>query len=250
MKLNRRHTALLAALLITALAQAGEISVAVAANFTQPMQKIAAEFERDSGHKITLSFGGSGKFYAQITHGAPFDVFLSADNEIPERLEKEGLAVAKSRFTYAIGKLVLWSATPGYVDAQGEVLLKNDFKHLAHANPKTAPYGVAATKVLKQLGLAEKLAAKVVQGENIGQTYQFVSSGNAELGFVALSQVLKEGKLTSGSAWMVPATLYSPIRQDAVILNQGRNNPAAAALMDYLKNSKSRAIIGSFGYAL
>lgn len=250
--MTRFQTALatIAAALVAQLVHAEEVSVAVAANFTAPMQKIAAEFEKDTGHKVTLAFGATGKFYAQITNGAPFEVFLSADDETPKKLENEAYAVKGSRFTYAIGKLVLWSATTGYVDSEGIVLTKGEFKHIALANPKTAPYGTAAVETLKQLGLTDKVQAKMVQGENIAQTHQFVSTGNAELGFVALSQVFKDGTLTSGSAWIVPSKYYSTIRQDAVILNKGKNNAGAVALMGYLKGEKAKVIIRSFGYEL
>ena len=236
------------ALLSSFSVHAEEVLVAVAANFTTPMQKIAAAFEKDTGHKATLAFAATGKFYAQITHGAPFEVFLSADDETPARLEREGHAVQGSRLTYAIGKLVLWSAKTDYVDGQGDVLARGEFSRLSMANPKTAPYGAAAIEVLNQLGLAEKLQAKMVRGENIAQTHQFVSTGNAELGFVALSQVFREGKLTHGSAWIVPQGLYTPIRQDAVLLKKGQGNPAAAALMGYLKGDKAKAIMSAFGY--
>ena len=244
-----RFSLLLSAILFAAVAHAGDVQVAVAANFSAPMQQIAADFEKDTGHKAALSFGSTGKFYAQISNGAPFEVFLSADDETPARLEKEQLAVAGTRFTYAIGKLVLWSAKEGYVDAKGEVL-KGDFKHLALANPKTAPYGAAAMEVLQKLKLQESLQSRIVMGENISQAYQFVITSNAELGFVALSQVYKDGKITSGSAWIVPANLYSPIRQDAAILSKGGKNPVAAALVDYLKTEKVRALIKSYGYEL
>lgn len=230
-------------------AVAEEVQVAVAANFTAPMQVIAADFEKDTGHKALLAFGATGKFYAQIKNGAPFDVLLAADDETPARLEKENAAIAGSRFTYAIGTLVLWSAKPGYVDGQGEVLRKGDFAHLAIANPKLAPYGQAATEVMAALKVSETLAPKLVQGENIAQTFQFVSTGNAELGFVALSQVMKDGKVSEGSAWIVPANLHQSIRQDAVLLTPGRDNPAAAALLRYLQGEKARAVIHSFGYA-
>lgn len=232
------------------LAQADEVAVAVAANFTAPMQKIAAEFEKDTGHKAVLSFGSTGKFYAQIVNGAPFEVLLSADDETPAKLEKEQAGVAGSRFTYAIGKLVLWSPREGYVDDRGEVLTKGDFKHLAIANPRTAPYGTAAVEAMRKLGVFDALQPRFVQGENIAQAYQFVATGNAELGFVALSQVLKDGKLASGSAWPVPASLHAPIRQDAVALARGRHNPAVQALLAYLKGDKARAIIKSYGYDL
>ena len=231
-------------------ARAGEVQVAVAANFTAPMQGIAAAFEKDTGHQARLAFGSTGKFYAQVKNGAPFEVLLAADDETPARLEKEGQAVPGTRFTYAIGKLVLWSAREGYIDARGEVLKTDGFRHLAIANPKTAPYGAAAVTVLKKLNRFDALQARLVQGENIAQTYQFVSTGNAELGFVALSQVAKDGRIASGSGWIVPAGLHEPIRQDALLLAKGRGNPAAQALMDYLKSAKARTIIQSFGYAL
>ncbi|MFZ4790587.1 MAG: molybdate ABC transporter substrate-binding protein [Candidatus Competibacteraceae bacterium] len=230
--------------------QAAEVHVAVAANFTAPMQKIAIEFEKDTGHKALLAFGATGKFYAQIKNGAPFAVLLAADDKTPAILESEGNALPGSCFTYAIGTLVLWSAQPGMVDDQGTVLKKGEFQHLAIANPKTAPYGAAAIKILTQLGLLDTLQPKLVTGENISQTYQFIATGNAELGFVALSQVMLDGKLTSGSAWIVPTNLHEPIRQDAVILAKGKDQPAAKALVDYLKGKKATAIIQSYGYML
>ncbi|BAL26758.1 molybdate ABC transporter substrate-binding protein [Azoarcus sp. KH32C] len=229
---------------------AAQVSVAVAANFTAPMQKIAAEFERDTGHKAQLAFGATGKFYAQIRNGAPFELLLAADETTPAKLEEEGAAVAGSRFTYAIGRLVLWSAQVGVVDDKGEVLRRGTFAHLSIANPKTAPYGAAAMEVLRKLGLADPLAAKLVTGENIAQAHQFVASGNAELGFVALSQVWADGRLTSGSIWQVPADLHAPLRQDAIILAAGRDKPAARALADYLRGPKAVAIIRSYGYGL
>lgn len=238
----------LALLVLSPLARADEVQVAVAANFTAPMKAIVAEFEKATGHKAQLSFGGTGKFYAQIRNGAPFQVFLSADDETPAKLEQEGLAVAGSRFTYAVGTLVLWSARPDFVDAKGEVLSRGTFAHLALANPKLAPYGAAAMETLDKLGLASTLQAKFVQGENIAQTHQFVMSGNAELGFVALSQVIKDGRITSGSAWIVPAEMHRPIRQDAVILAPGRDSPAANALLRYLRGRPAQAIIRSYGY--
>ena len=245
-----RLTILLSTLLLAVAVHADEVQVAVAANFTAPMKQIAAEFEKDTGHKAVLAFGATGKFYAQISNGAPFEVLLAADDETPVKLEKELLAAPGTRFTYAIGKLVLWSAKEGYVDAQGDVLKKGDFKHLALANPKAAPYGAAAMQTMKQLGLLENIQPRIVQGENIAQTHQFVATGNAELGFVALSQVFKDGKITSGSAWIVPGKFYAPIRQDAVVLAKGRNKPAATALMAYLKSDKARTLIKSYGYEL
>ena len=242
---------LLAALLLVALPTlADEVQVAVAANFTAPMQQIAALFEQDSGHKASLAFGATGKFYAQIVNGAPFEILLAADDETPAKLEKEGLGVAGSRFTYAVGKLVLWSADPDRVDAAGAVLKTGSFKHLALANPKTAPYGAAAIEAMGKLGVLSDLQPRLVHGENISQAHQFVTSGNAELGFVALSQVYKDGKLGSGSMWAVPANLYAPILQDAQLLAKGRDKPAAAALLAFLKGDKARAVIRSYGYEL
>ncbi|MHB1199544.1 MAG: molybdate ABC transporter substrate-binding protein [Polaromonas sp.] len=238
----------LLALLISVSALADQVQVAVAANFTAPMKQIAAEFEKETGHQAVLSFGATGKLYAQIVNGAPFDVFLAADDVRPAKLEKEGAAVAGSRFTYATGKLVLWSAQPGVVDGLGEVLKKNDFRHLAIAAPKLAPYGAAAMETMTKLGLLESLQPKLVQGESIGQAYSFVSTGNAELGFIALSQVLEGGKIKSGSAWIVPENLHSPIRQDAVLLARAKDNKAAAQLAAFLKTGQARAVIHSFGY--
>ena len=229
---------------------ADEVQVAVAANFTAPMQRIAAQFEKDSGHQASLAFGATGKFYAQIANGAPFEVLLAADDETPAKLEKEGLGVAGSRFTYAGGKLVLWSANADLVDGSGAVLKTGTFKHLSLANPKAAPYGAAAIEAMTKLKVLAELQPRIVQGENISQAHQFVVSGNAELGFVALSQVYKDGKLTSGSMWAVPANLYAPILQDAVLLAKGRDKPAAVALLAYLKGDKARAIIKSYGYEL
>ena len=244
-----RKTAFVLALLGTALAHADEVQVAVAANFTAPMQKIAAEFEKDTGHKAQLAFGATGKFYAQINNGAPFGILLAADDTTPEKLAKEGKGVADSRFTYAIGTLVLWSPKAGYVDDKGEVLKTGDYKHIAIANPKLAPYGLAAMQTLGKLGLTAQVQPKIVQGENIGQTYQFAASGNAQLGFVALSQVMEDGRLREGSAWVVPEAMHEPIRQDAIVLNSAKDNAAAKALMEYLKGDKARAIIKSYGYA-
>lgn len=233
----------------TGSAHAEQVSVAVAANFTAPMQKIAAAFEADTGHKAELSFGATGKFYAQITNGAPFQILLSADDTTPAKLEREGKVVANSRFTYAIGTLVLWSAKEGYVDDKGAVLKNGDFKHLAIANPKLAPYGLAATQVMDKLGLTPTLQPRFVQGENIAQTYQFVATGNAQLGFVALSQVMVDGRIAQGSAWQVPADMHEPIRQDAALLETGKGNAAATALMQYLKTDKAKSIIKSYGYS-
>lgn len=248
--MNRSLPALAILLAVFASAQAAEVSVAVAANFTAPMQKIAAAFEQESGHKATLAFGSTGRFYAQIRNGAPFQVLLSADDETPAKLEREGAAVAGTRSTYAIGRLVLWSREPGLVDDQGAVLKAGSFRRLAVADPKLAPYGAAALEVLDGLGLTATLAPKLVQGENIAQTHQFVATGNAELGFVALSQVMADGKIAQGSGWIVPTRLHKPIQQDAVLLTGGQGNPAAAALLTFLRSDKARALIRSHGYDL
>ena len=238
------------ALITSAAANADEVQVAVAANFTAPMQKIAADFEKDTGHKAQLAFGSTGKLYAQTRNGAPFEILLAADDSTPAKLEKEGAGIAGSRFTYAIGKLVLWSAKPGFVDDKGEVLKKGDFKHISVANPKLAPYGQAAVETLTALKLLDTLQPKFVTGENISQTHQFAATGNAELGFVALSQVMKDGKITEGSAWIVPAEMYQPIRQDAVLIGAAKDKPAAQALMKYLASDKVKAFIKTFGYDL
>ncbi len=229
---------------------AGEVSVAVASNFTAPMKVIAQAFERDTGHKVILSFGATGQFYAQIKNGAPFAVLLAADDETPARLEREGVAVTGTRFTYATGKLVLWSKKADLVDDKGEILKTGKFDKLALANPKLAPYGAAAMQVLEKLSLTKQLGPKLVEASNIGQTFQFVSSGNAALGFVALSQVFENGKLKEGSGWVVPSNLYSPIKQDAVLLTSGKANLVAQALLHYLRSDKAKAIIVSFGYDL
>ncbi len=246
----KKITTLFALLCATLSVQADEVQVAVAANFTGPMQVISALFERDTGHKASLAFGATGKFYAQISNGAPFEILLSADDETPAKLVKEGYGVAGTPFTYAIGKLVLWSADPKLVDAKGAILKKGGFKHLSLANPKAAPYGAAGMQVMTKLGVADAIKPLIVQGENISQTHQFISTGAAELGFVAYSQVIKNGQIGSGSGWVVPSNLYDPIRQDAVILAKGKDKPAAIALMSYLKGEKAQAVIKSFGYEL
>ena len=226
---------------------AGQASVAVASNFAAPMKQLAAQFEQATGHTLTISTGATGKFYAQIKHGAPFDVFLAADDETPARLMREGEAVMRQ--TYAIGRLVLWSDKPGYVTGNDTVLRQNRFQRLAIANPKLAPYGAAAIEVLTRLKLTDRVQPKLVVGENIAQTYQFIASGNAELGFVALSQVMQDGKLSSGSAWLVPASLHAPIRQDAVLLKRGENNEAARAFFEFLKSpAAALTLTRSYGY--
>lgn len=232
------------------IAAADEVVVAVASNFAAPVEALNQSFQKHSGHRLKVSTGASGKFYAQIQNGAPFQVFLSADEEKPMQLEREGLAVAGSRFTYAIGKLVLWSADPAMVDSQGLVLSRDRFNKLALANPRTAPYGEAAIEVLSALNLKSRLEPKWVMGENISQTYQFVATGNADIGFVALSQVMKDQKLMSGSAWVVPTKLYSPIRQDAVLLLPGKDSVAARQFLAFLTAPEAVRIIQSYGYAI
>jgi molybdate transport system substrate-binding protein len=246
----KRLSVLFTALLAAAGLHAAEVQVAVAANFTEPAKQIAGEFERRTGNKAVLSFGATGKFYAQITNGAPFEVFLAADDTTPAKLEKENQAVSGTRFTYAVGTLVLWSSKPDLVDAKGEILKSGKFNKLAIANPKTAPYGAAAIETLSRMKLLDTVQPKFVQGENIGQTYSFVGTGNADLGFVALSQVFRDGKLTSGSAWTVPGNLHEPILQDAILLNNGKDNPVARAFMEFLKTPYAHAVIKSFGYDL
>jgi len=227
---------------------AAELSIAVAANFAVPMQKIAQAFEQETGHKAILSFGSTGSFYAQIRHGAPFQILLAADDETPIKIEKEGLGVAGSRFSYAMGKLVLWSKQPGLVDDKGEILRTGKFERIAIANPKLSPYGTAAMEALTTLGLVQEIRPKIVQGENIAQTYQFVATENAQLGFVALSQVLTEGKISQGSGWIVPAKLHLPIQQDAILLVRGTDNPAAMSFMRFLRSDRARLLTRSYGY--
>lgn len=229
---------------------ADEVQVAVAANFSAPIEEIGKAFRKATGHQLKISTGASGKFYAQISHGAPFLVFLSADEEKPAQLEKEGLAVQGTRFTYAIGKLALWSADPALIDAKGKVLGKNQFNKIAMANPKTAPYGEAAMETLNALQLKRQIEPKIVMGENISQTYQFVATANAALGFVALSQITKDNKMIGGSAWVVPEKLYSPINQDAVLLVHGKDSVAARQFLVFLKGDEALKVIKSYGYGV
>jgi molybdate transport system substrate-binding protein len=228
---------------------ADQILVAVAANFVPPFREIAAEFEKTTGHHIRVVSGSSGNFYSQIKNGAPFDVLFSADAERPTLLEDEGLAVKGSRFTYAIGRLALWSPNSNVVN--GEQALRSDaFKHLAMANPKTAPYGVAAMQTLQKLGVWEKLQSRIVMGENLGQAMGFIESGNAELGFVALSQILDPKVKVKGSRWEVPIDLYDPIVQDVILLERGKDNPGAKSLMAFTGSQRATVIIERYGYAL
>lgn len=229
-------------------AHAAEAQVAVAANFAEPIKAIAAVLQKTTGHTLKISTGASGAFYTQIRNGAPFDVFLSADNERPELLEKEGLTQPGTRFTYATGKLVLWSVDAKRVDAKGEVLKSASLGKVAYANPKTAPYGAAAVQVMERLGLAPSLTPKLVQGESIGQTYSFVKTGNADVGFVALSQLQGGGRPKEGSVWMIPQAHYDPIRQEAVVLKKGAGNEAAQALVKLLQGHNIKDLIRSYGY--
>ena len=227
---------------------AAEALVAVAANFAEPIKAVAAVLEKTTGHSLKITVGATGGLYAQLRNGAPFDVFLAANSEAPAQLEKDGLAAPRTRFTYATGKLVLWSADSSRVDDRGEVLKAGNFRKLAFAAPKVAPYGAAAVQVIERLGLSAALTPRLVQGETIGQTYNFVQTGNAELGFVALSQVIEGGKLKGGSTWMVPQHLYDPIRQDAVLLQRAVGNPAAQALIQLLQSPNIKDLIRSYGY--
>ena len=227
-----------------------EAQVAVAANFAEPIKAIAAVLETTTGHTLKVTLGSTGKLYAQIKNGAPFDMLLAADTKTPEKLEAEGQGVAGSRFTYATGKLVLWSAKVGRVDDKGKVLTTAGLGKVAYAAPKVAPYGTAAVEAMDKLGLTASLAPKLVQGESIGQAFGFAYTGNAEVGFVALSQVLERGKLKSGSMWVLPQNLYNPIRQDAVLLKTGESNEAAKALIKLLKSPGIKDLIRAHGYDL
>ncbi|MEA3639395.1 MAG: molybdate ABC transporter substrate-binding protein [Lamprobacter sp.] len=227
---------------------AEEAQIAVAGNFTSPMKVIIERFEEDTDHRINASYGSTGKLYAQIKNGAPFDALLAADQTRPARLEEEGLGVPGSRFTYSIGALVLWSADANKVEDGVALLESGDFNKLSIANPKLAPYGEAAIETLEALGLRADVEPKLVMGENIAQTYQFVDTGNADIGFVALSQAMRDGEIIKGSGWIVPGEMHAPINQDALILNRGKDNPAVTELFAYLKGEKAEAIIHDFGY--
>jgi len=224
---------------------ADEIKIAVASNFSRPMIAISQLFEKNTGHKLSLIFGSTGKHYAQIRNGAPFDVFFAADSHRPRLLEQEGLAQKQSRFTYAIGKVVLWSPLKQYVDPQAHVLTQGDFRHLAIANPKLAPYGKAAMEILQKRGLWKPLRRRLVRGENISQTYQFVKSGNAKLGFVAYSQIKQQDGSIIGSYWITPQAMYTPIEQQAVLLKEGQ---AARAFLAFVRSPEILQLIHDYGY--
>lgn len=224
---------------------AEQIRVAVASNFTAAITSITKRFEVNTDHKITLIFGSTGKHYAQIKNGAPFDAFFAADDRRPELLEKEGLSLPDSRFTYAVGKVVLWSPKAGYVDPEASILERGEFHHLAIANPKLAPYGKAAQEILQARGQWGPLSARLVRGENIGQAFQFVKSGNAELGFVAYSQVKRTNHPIEGSFWMVPQALYTRIEQQAVLL---KDKEAARGFLSFVRSDEVLKIIRDYGY--
>jgi molybdate transport system substrate-binding protein len=244
-----RGIVLAAALLPCGPLRADQILAAVAANFSAPMKMIASEFENETGHKVLLAYGTVGKFYSQIKNGAGFEVLVSSDRETPDKLVREGLAAESTRFTYAIGKLVLWSAGKDKVDSKGEVLKSGQFQYLALANPKFAVYGAAGEEVLKKMGVLDAVQSKIVNAENLTQAYQFVATGNADLGFVALSQVIgADGKIAAGSAWIVPPELYPPLKQDVILLAPGKDKAPALTLVNYFRTEKARSIIRANGY--
>jgi len=244
-KLLLKLLLVMATTLISGQAMADEIRIAVASNFAGAIKAAVGLFEAESGHSVTLAFGSTGKHYAQIRNGAPFDAFFAADAQRPKLLEEESLAIAGSRFTYAVGKLVLWSPATAYVDTQGKVLEQGKFRHLAIANPELAPYGIAAREVLQTRGLWDELEKRLVRGENISQAFQFVASGNAELGFVAWSQLRRPGQDVEGSYWDVPTALYTPIEQQAILL---KDSDAGRALMSFMRSEKAIRIIRDHGY--
>ena len=246
-------TCLLGVALPAASAPQAELNVAVAANFVSTLQKLSERFEKAHGAKILASPGSTGQLYAQIKKGAPYDVLLSADAERPQQLETEGLGVKGTRFTYAIGQLVLWSPKPGFVDAEGKVLSKPDLRFVSLADPKTAPYGAAAEQVLSKLGLLAPLRAanKLVYGESVGQAHQFASSGHADCGFVALSQVLDNGGKPTGSMWSIPEAQHAPLNQDAIVISKSEKQTLAKKFLDFLrKDAAAVQIIRAAGYAI
>lgn len=247
--MNHFHTTIaIVTLLTSTLSNAAEIRVAVAANFATTLKEIATVFEKDTGHKVALTQGSTGKLYAQISRGAPFDVLLSADDETPEKLVREGKAVAGTQFTYAVGRLALWSPKPDFVDEGGQVLKTDKFRFVAIANSRVAPYGRAAVQVMQKLGVLNVIEPRVVQGESITQTFQFVATGNAQLGFVALSQIVDNEKIKSGSAWIIPESMHEALKQDAVLLNSAKDAAAATALLQFLKSDKAKKLIAAHGY--
>lgn len=243
--MRRFLPALFCLTLLAAPVRADTVMVAVAANFADTAHEVAKAFAARSGHQVILSFGATGQLYTQITQGAPFEVFLAADDKRPKRAVDEGYGVEGSVFTYAIGQLMLYSADEDLIRGK-ETLIDGDFEKIAIANPEAAPYGEAAVEAMTALGVYDSLKAKIVQGQSIAQTLQFIKSGNAELGFVALGQVIK---MQGGSRWMVPQEFYRPIRQDAVLLEMGKDNPAATEFIRFLQGDEAGAIIKHYGYA-
>ncbi len=227
--------------------ESSEANIAVAANFSETANELAELFRKQTGHEVTLSFGSTGKHYAQITNGAPFDAFLAADAVRPKLLEDNGLTILNTRFTYAIGKVALWSSKEGYIDSQGAILAQGTFDYLAIANPRLAPYGEAAKEALESLGLWQSLEKRIICGETISQAFQFVQSRSAELGFIAYSQIKRPGHAMCGSFWLVPQNLYNPLEQQAVLLT---SNTIAKAFLDFMRGSEARAVIGGYGYGL
>jgi molybdate transport system substrate-binding protein len=236
--------------LISSPVYAGEVSVAVASDFAAPMERLAPLFQKESGHTLRVSTGASGKLYAQIKGGAAFDVFLSADEEMPRQLMIDGLATGSSRFVYATGRLILWSNLPDLVDENGAVLNKGNFNMLAIANPRYSPYGVAAKETLTKLTMWNSIQEKLTKGENVTQAYQLAATEKADLALIALSQVMRDGKVTSGSWWIVPPEMHKPIRQYAVLLNGAKDQAAAKAFLAFLKSEKARVVMRGFGYEL
>jgi len=223
----------------------GQVLVAAASNFAPTIRQLAQRYQQKTGHRVILSFGSTGKLFAQISHGAPFDLFLAADKDRPLKLDQQRKIVPAGRFTYAIGKLVLWSPSSDFVDNQGRILAKDSYRHLAIANPELAPYGKAAKEVLQHAKLWQSVQSRLVRGENIGQAFHFVKSGNAELGFIAYSQILTPAKTVAGSWWDIPQTLYSAIEQQAVIL---QDNEAARDFADFIQSPEAKAMIRDHGY--
>ncbi|MEX2648641.1 MAG: molybdate ABC transporter substrate-binding protein [Alphaproteobacteria bacterium] len=239
----------LAVALAPGLAAAGQVAVAVATNFAKPLEALVAEFKARTGHDVIISSGSTGKLYAQIEAGAPFDVFLAADAARPAKLADEGFADPASRFTYALGRLVLLSRGPAAAGRDCLEVLRASTGKVAIANPATAPYGAAAKKTLQALGLWDQVEARIVQGEDIGQTFAFIDTGNAEIGFVAASQVAAEpADGATGCRWEVTQDLHAPIEQQAVLLARGEGNPAAAAFVEFLRSPEAAKTIGAFGY--
>ncbi|MDX1458684.1 MAG: molybdate ABC transporter substrate-binding protein [Marinobacter sp.] len=241
-----RSLLVLSLLMASGTALSGEVRLAIATNFHDAAERLAAQFTETTGHNSRISYGSTGKLYAQIHHGAPFDVFLAADEERPRLLEEKGSGVPGTRFTYAVGQLVLWSPDPHAFEDPIAFLSNNDLRRLAIANPATAPYGLAAQQTLEHLGLWETLANRLVRGESIAQTFQFVATGNAKAGFVALAQ-LRDDQY-SGARWDVPARNHDPIAQQAILLERGHDNEAARAWLDFLGSSEAQDIIRQYGY--